>query len=483
MSKNVTLKLSLLVALLLFVTGLVTSAQNPTPSPTPRYEAKILSWGETETGNNIRIEFQVVNTGGPAVLDVRADVVVIQDGRNRVVSNATIRPLDDNPPENTETLVMTAPVSSFDPGSVQVFQVLLVTPPNWQGIVVDSPTVSIPIPQPGATETTDEPEPFFIELPLVIDIPLLGRLDFSNPDAYLVMAMIIATITLTIWILITLLRWIFRTSPSFGNWQPPYGVMPHIDPNSVAGIRQAWQQHAQTNVIHSACAPEATYACKYLTGVDGSYLDGWQVIAMRLTLYDQYGRIASKQTLAPSTAVNQINRLVRRRQKLSHKQVSRRVRRTAKSLTNRFWKYISPRVSPLPIAFDIRLRGKHGEVDIRFELYQCQNGHWVSLDGWQPDMRVVNNVIYEAYTYTIFGIQPGENMRQYKKRIRSDIERLLVDFVGVFPEVEHDAQTSRGESPESPPETDAAGHIRRNESGEGDSENYAETRHTPTVGY
>lgn len=469
---------------MLFATGIVTSAQNPTPVPAPRYEASILSWGQTEDGENIRIEFQVVNTGGQAELEARADVVVIQEGRNRVISNANIPPLDDNPPANTETLVMTAPVSSFDAGSVQVFQVLLSTPPTWQGIVVDSPTVSIQIPIREQVESTPEPEPLF-QLPTEIRIPLVGTLNFSDANTFIVIAMLISTLTLTMWIFITLLRWIFRTSPSFGNWQPPYSIMPHVDPNSIAGIRQAWQQHAQTNVIHSACSPDATYACKYLTGVDGSYLDGWRVVAMRLTLYDQYGRIASKQILAPSTAVKQVDRLVQRRQKLSHKAVSRRVKRPAKVLTNRFWKYISPRVAPLPIAFDIRLRGKHGEVDIRFELYQCKDGHWTSLDNWQPEMRVVNNVIYEAYTYTIFGIQSGEKMRQYKQRIRHDIERLLTDFVGVFPDLENNVQTSRGESPESPAETDATGHIRRHESGEveGESENYAETRHTPTIGY
>src|SRR5690606_22849139 len=163
---------------------------------------------------------------------------------------------------------------------------------------------------------------------------------------------------------------------------------------STAGVRQAWQQHASNNVIDIPATYGATHAVKQLIGTDGAYLSGWKVQALRLNLYDQYGRVARTQTLASSKDVRQINAILNRRHKLKPEQIAKRLRPIAKRLARTFWKRISPRSAMLPVALDVRLSGKHGEVNIIFELYQFNQGVWQLLDQWSPEMMIVSKRLY-----------------------------------------------------------------------------------------
>jgi hypothetical protein len=78
---------------------------------------------------------------------------------------------------------------------------------------------------------------------------------------------------------------------------------------------------------------------------------------------------------------------------------------------------------------DVRLQGKHGEVRILFELYECQNGQPSKLDFWEPEMTVMGKIIHENYTYTLYGQSGGETFREYRKRLPDDIMHALVDML------------------------------------------------------
>jgi len=163
--------------------------------------------------------------------------------------------------------------------------------------------------------------------------------------------------------------------------------------------------------------------------MDGSYLSGWEVKALRLTQYDLYGRVSRSQVLASRRMINKLDRLSRRADRLNNKQIARQVRPIAKRLAKQFKKNITKRSAMLAIALDLRLEGSHGEVRIMFELYDCPNGRMNRLDYWEPEMTVLGKTIHESYTYTIFGQYGGETYRQFRKRLPKDVEQMLAEFL------------------------------------------------------
>ncbi|TVR24382.1 MAG: hypothetical protein EA396_01435 [Anaerolineaceae bacterium] len=226
---------------------------------------------------------------------------------------------------------------------------------------------------------------------------------------------------------------LFRGPPQFGNWQPPYANMPALDPNSVYGRRQQWQAHAHNNLLPASCRPGTIIARKLLNGMDGAYLSGWSVKAIRMTQYDMYGRVSRSQVLASRRHVRRLDKAAGRLHRLSEKAIRRRVRPIARQLARQFRRKVTRRSAMLAIALDIRLQGRHGEVRIVFSLHDCQTGKPQHLDTWEPEMTVLGKAIYDSYTFTVFGQHGGERYRDFRKRLAADVERALSDFLRADP--------------------------------------------------
>ncbi len=283
-------------------------------------------------------------------------------------------------------------------------------------------SVTIPaMPARPAASATPDPAAFFEQIDGGVRI---GGV-FLTYENFVIGLVIMLAGVLLLWILSIIARAVFRRKPDFSAWQPSYAFMPMIDPNSVEGRRQAWQMHAQNGLILAPPTPNNLHVVKLLLGTDGELFNNWQVTGIRLSQYDNYGRVARTQYIASSGLTAQLNRLMRRRAKLKSDQLEKQVRRLARRLIGQFRRKINARTAFLPVALDLRLEGKHGEIRIVFELYQAQGGLWVRLDQWEPAMSVMSARIQESYTFTIHGMHGGEKLADYYKRLSEDVTWLL----------------------------------------------------------
>jgi hypothetical protein len=258
-------------------------------------------------------------------------------------------------------------------------------------------------------------------------VALVGR-EISDEEI-LFAGIITLVVVLGLWLFSLILRLIFRREPSFDAWQPPYAIMPLMDSNTVEGRRQAWQQHAQNNLLLATPTPNSIHAIKQLLSVEGESLQGWQVVALRLSQYDAYGRVAKSQTLADSTAVRALNRALKARDKLSHEAFARRIATVAKRLMRAFRRKLNAKNAFLPVALDVRLQGKHGAVNIVFELYQFQGTAWVRLDQWQPSVPIISRTVQENLTFTAHGMTANERYNAFLQRLTDDIAWLLTEML------------------------------------------------------
>jgi len=256
-------------------------------------------------------------------------------------------------------------------------------------------------------------------------------LNLNDPLTAILYGVFAILLALLLYLLYRVYRVLFVRPPEFGSWQPPYSLMPHIDPYSTAGMRQGWQMHAQNNIITAPPVQNNAHVIKRLMGADGVYLNGWHVKALRLSQYDQYGRVARSQTLADARSVKRLERLIRQRAKLTPAKAQARVKPIARRFARAFTRRISKRGAMLPIALDIRLSARHGEVSIVFELFTARDGVWSLVDRWQPDMMVLGRNIHEAYTYSVFGQTGGESWREFRARLNDDITRWLMVLLAV----------------------------------------------------
>jgi len=250
-------------------------------------------------------------------------------------------------------------------------------------------------------------------------------------------------ILMLLWILAILFRAIFSRPPRFGAWQPPYGVMPMYDQNTVEGRRWGWQQLAQNGLLLAPPTDGNIHPVKLLTSTDGRNLDNWKVTAMRLSQYDVYGRIARTQVLADKKSVRRMNNVLKKRLSVDESKRQKMLRPIADAMVKQFVKKVSKKTAFLPIAFDIRWQGKHGDVRIIFELYQFAENAWYRIDRWDPMMQVVSRSMQENYTFTIHGKESVEKMREFRERLRDDVIWLLLESF----RVEAVEQEQTGEQP------------------------------------
>jgi hypothetical protein len=264
---------------------------------------------------------------------------------------------------------------------------------------------------------------------MVITLPYIDlTLDLYDREQVAIAGGIVASAIIILLIILAMFRLLFNRTPKFGNWQPPYANMPPHNPNSTYGRRQAWQQHSLNNIVPHLCRPGTVYPRKILLNTGERHLSNWQIMAARLTQYDLYGRISRSEALADNGSIKRLNHVASKSHKWEEKTVAKKVRPIAKSLVHDMKKNIGKRNLGLDISLDLRLRGLHGEVHIGFELYECRDGRLVQLDSWKPEMTVMGRTIHETYIFTLHGQKPGEKNKEFFKRLRQDIERVLTDM-------------------------------------------------------
>jgi len=382
--------------------------------------------------SEIIITLTVYNSGGPA--EVVASIVLLNLRDGSLITPETIETVRPLGSADNEEITLRIPVALFPPGSGQSLQIsvgigeieaedapssqnnrggVLVTVPNYDPALQVIPT-STPAEDSGRK----------------ITLPFINRtIDLADPTQALALAGVTAASGLMLIILGLILRLMFRRTPAFGNWQPPYATMPPLDPNSTYGRRQLWQQHAQNNALPLPCKEGGIHARKVLLGMDGYYLSGWKIKAARMTQYDMYGRVARSQIFAAPGQLQRLNRIAHKSHGLDAQKMMRRVRPVARSLARQFKTKVNKRSAMLPIALDVRFQGTHGEVRILFELYQCGQGQLHQIDIWEPEMTVVGRAIQESYTLTIFGQTGNESYKDFKNRLQEDITRVLADML------------------------------------------------------
>jgi hypothetical protein len=166
--------------------------------------------------------------------------------------------------------------------------------------------------------------------------------------------------------------------------------------------------------------------------MEGGKLLNWQIEGLRLSQYDQYGRISRSEVIARPRTLRRLNRIAgkAREADVEVEKLQRRLDGVVKPLARRLRSNINRRSSTLPIAMDLRFEGGHGEVRIFFELYQLDHGRWQRVDAWEPEMMVRGTAIHENFTYTLRGLQPGEEFKDFTPRLADDMVQLLLAMLG-----------------------------------------------------
>lgn len=414
----------MLRALLLTVLALLLAWPTAAQPDTPDYAVRLIRGRFTEDNRQAIVEFEVQNLGVAATVPATARLVVIATGQE--VAAATVPPL-----AATEIRTVSLPFSTagFEPSSVESLRAAVgineIEAAGSEDIQNNYAQISLTFPATIPPEATPEATPADETARLLERL----RLNPSDPAQMAVIVGLVGALLVLLLIAWVILRLLFRRPPDFSNWQPAYGSLFPLDPSSTAGRRQQWQALAQNNALPPIGSEGSIHACKRLFGIQGAYLSGWHITAIRASQYDLYGRISRSQILAPRGLVRRLDAVARQKDRLTSEQIERRLRPVARGLAGRLRRRLNNRNAMLPIALDLRFQGRHGEVRILFELYQCQYRQWNLLDQWEPEMTISGKSINEAYTYTFYGQRPGETLKTFTQRLQDDLVRTLAEMV------------------------------------------------------
>lgn len=408
--------------------------------PAPDYSIRNIRSRFADGDRQAVVEFEVWNIGGDATASATVTLNVVATGQQ--VATDIVPALTA---QQIVTVSLSFPTSLFPANTVELFRASIgvgeVEPSgsstaqdNFAQIRINFPLTSPEAtPEPNATDsetvTTTEPKDIVTEFIESLQI----QLDFANPAQVALVAGVCGAVIILLLLIAVILRAAFQRPPDFGAWQPPYANMPMLDPNTVSGRRQQWQLHAQNGSLPPLGQEGAYHIRKLPNGLDGKHLSGWRVVAIRLSQYDMYGRINRSQVIAQKRVINRLNAVARRSHKLTPEKLVRQLRPAAQQLIGQMRKKFNDRNVMLPLAMDVRLRGRHGDVRILFELYQQQRGTWTLVDQWEPEMAVIGKFIYEGYTYTLYGQRPGENAKSFRQRLVMDLAQTLAEFVSPAP--------------------------------------------------
>lgn len=384
------------------------------------------------------LAFMVRNTGATAQQGAQIRVINLLD--NSVVSLDPLAPIASG---GSVTVRIPLETSAY-PTGVLPLEIQVGVDENEPTPLIDNNTVrvSVTIPDLGTPPSTGitPPQTFTPSQPNALENAiqqaanaLVGRA--LTAEELLFMGVVVIVVIIVLWLFSLILRLVFRRDPTFSNWHPPYAIMPFLDGNSLEGRRQAWQQHAQNNLILAPNTPNNYHAVKQLVGIQNDNLGNWRIIGVRLSQYDNYGRVSRSQVIAPTSAVKRLNAHLKRRAKLTPERFSAHTQAISRQLVAPFRRKITKNTAFLPIALDIRLTGKHGEVRIFFELYQSQGGAWHRIDQWEPSLAIPSHTIDENFTFTIHGQGNGEKLRDFQNRLAEDVGWLLVEMLRLRPPV------------------------------------------------
>lgn len=430
---------------LLFIAWLVigrAAAQTP-PYEARDYVVSNVSHDFAPDETTFTVRFTVTNQGGDAVSPSTISITD-EDGRSVIQGKDDVLPVLN---AGTSDIFSFDFVSAdFPPSSTQVFEIeagidqyeLAGSPFARNNKTNVSITIPANVSRPNQSATPNGPNaspasPPSLGLPFTFAfLPnggiQIGDQTFTGLDVQkFVVGLIVAVVIF--WLITVVLRAIFRRPQKMGIWQPPYGTMPTMDPNSVAGRRQAWQSHAQNGTILAAPTEGNLHPIKLLLGQQGDFMKGWRITAMRLSQYDAYGRVGRTETIASAGLVKRLNRVLQQNARYKGDALNKHMRSVARAFVKQMRRNMTKRTMHLPVAMDIRFEGKHGEVHIAFELYQCQNQAWHRLDRWEPLMTVIGRRLIENYTYTIHGQSSGETAREFSTRLPEDVEWLLSETI------------------------------------------------------
>lgn len=450
--------------------ALPAAAQQPDSPPT--YTAFYIARLLAESGTAVDVEFVVSNQGGPA--SQTAQVELRELGNPALLDSAQIPPLGE---EETYEVLLTVPLNAFPDVTYEQEQVvfeLSINSPEFERVRL-STQFTLPAPPPGVelpppatatatpttpSTTTDGPD-WLTQAQegltaAVQTLPLENLdVDFNDPVQVGWLVLVIVGVAVVLWIISVIFRLIFIPAPTYPNHPPPYADMPQRNPDSIPGRRQMWQPVAQNGSMLAEDIEGTLHPRKLLEDTTGERYAGWKIVGLRASQYDAYGRVARTQVIAPRGRLRRLNNAIAHAESIAPSEAERRVRPVAKYLARQLRRQINKRGAGLPIALDLKFRGIHGEVNIYFELYQYQVGAWRRLDRWQPEMTVPGKFIYETYTYTVHGIQPDESMRDFRKRLRTDITHRLTEMVLCTPPPIQPAppradESNRAPTPEQP---------------------------------
>jgi len=411
-------------------------AQSSSP---PNYQIRVLSNAQLSVDENtFTVNVAVLNIGRDATVDAVVQLYRVANP-NAVITQSPLTPLRFS---EVREVVLTFPVREFPAGEQVPLGVRVLLSEESADTVLDNTasfSISVPLYDraqnpPTTTPSTSTATPTITTvLPDgVIRIPIINTdINLNDPNQRLILAGILVGILLMVFVLWLILRVLFRRTPLFGSYKPPYHTVGQYDRNSTIGRRQLWQQHAQNNSVQYPCRAGTYHARKLLLGMNGRYLDGWKITALRMMQYDMYGRITRSQVLATQKWVKRLNKTAHRGGKLKPKQISRKVAPIAKWMSRQFKKRLTPKTALLSIALDMRLQGTHGEVRIVFELHECYQGMPTLLDQWDPEMVIVGRTLHESYTFTLNGQNNTETYRQFRKRLKGDIQQALTELCQV----------------------------------------------------
>lgn len=406
------------------------------------------------SADSVIIQFDLVSVGAPAAQP--AIVELRFAATNAVITSFQQPPLASGA---STTITFTVPLAQFATVPSPLVSLCLITyftaPPQCStsdnsvlpytfalptSVVVPGssqpiPTLSPNLILPDGSGSTLSSSGSAASLTRIGDFELPFGLDLYNPLHVAIVIGAAGLLLIILWLLTVILRLVFGRERTFPSWQPPYGVSATINPNSTAGRRQLWQQHAMADTLPVPCTGGDYMARKILIGMNGEKLKNWRVTAARISQYDMYGRVTRTQTLLSNRVIKPLDAAVRR----SGKMTPKRAMRTAKPIARRIMREFKgklKRTPTLPISLDLRFRGNHGDIRIVFELFQCLDGQsWNLIDQWEPEMQVISSHMQENFTYALYGQRSTEKRGAFHKRLTADIANVISAMIQQPPPV------------------------------------------------
>ena len=407
----------------------------------------------SDDGLTAAVALTVTNQGGDAVEETQINIA--QSSDNRIIYNEALRPLAAN-----EEATFDVPVQLADfPVGDHFFEVevgidqyeLAGSSIALNNSLLFTVSVTEDMKAAAAPAASADLAVYDLWIPLVnVGINILedgiqlNGSRYTAPQILIGLVMVVSGLFL-LWLLGLILRLLLYPSPKFGTWHPPYAVNIYHDPDSTTGRRQSWQQHAQNSTITAPCSPNHVVVLKRLLDMEGFILGGWNIKAIRTVQYDMYGHINRTEVIMSAKLTRQLNKAVRRAQQYDHQQLRNALQPIARQLGKAALKPVSKQNMMLPIALDFRFEGKHGEVRIVFELYQCRDDAWHLIDQWEPELGMVGANIPESFTYTLNGLLPGETPKEYRQRLPEDVACLLGSLL-----YHHQSDEPQGKQKEEP---------------------------------